>query len=102
MTPERMIDAARILGGLGYGKMANELTRLADPYRWRPIAELHEDYGPCVLINIADPGGLEIGSNLNTDYNESLWTHFSQIVPLSNEEAERLKAAAQEPARDGR
>ena len=71
--------------------IAAELTKLADRYRWRPIAELHEDYGSCVLMNIDDPGYMEIGSNLNTDYDESQWTHFSQIVPLTTEEAERMK-----------
>lgn len=70
-----------------------ELTKFADRYRWRPIAELHEDYGPCVLMHIDDPGLLEIGSNLNLDYDESRWTHFSQIVPLTQEEADVMKEA---------
>jgi len=59
-------------------------------YRWRPIEELHEDFGPCVLINIEDPGYLEIGSNVNIDYDESLWTHFTKITPLLTEEAEKM------------
>lgn len=90
MTPERMRDAANILGELGNGKMANELEALADRYRWRPISEMHEDYGPCVLINIYDPGDLEIGNNLCLDWDESRWTHFSQLVPLTQEQAQKM------------
>lgn len=70
---------------------AKLLSALDQRYRWRPIAELHEDYGPVVLMDIHDPGSLQIGSNLETDFDESDWTHFSQIAPLSHEEAERLK-----------
>lgn len=69
-----------------------DLSAALDRYRWRPIAELHEDYGDCVLINIKDPGYIKTGSNLDVDFDASLWTHFSQITPLSQEEYERLKA----------
>jgi hypothetical protein len=68
-------------------KLREELDR----YQWRPISEIHEDYGPCVLIHIVDdPGYLEIGSNLNIDFDESAWTHFAQVPKLSTDEAERL------------
>lgn len=90
MTPQRIRDAAQILGEIGNGKMANELSRLAECYRWRLIEEIHEDYGSCVLINIADPGYMEIGNNLDLDWDESKWTHFSQLVPLGQDEYERL------------
>lgn len=59
-------------------------------FRWRPISEIHEDLGTCVLININDPGDIGIGSNLNTDWDESRWTHFHQIAPLTNEQAEAM------------
>lgn len=75
---------------------AKLLGALDQRYRWRPIAEIHEDYGPVVLMDIHDPGSLQIGSNLETDFNESDWTHFSQIALLSHEEAERL--ASEVPA----
>lgn len=92
MTRERMLDAAQLLGEFGNGKMANELMRLANRYCWRPIRELHEDYGPCVIMNIEDPGYLEVASANDCEFDESRWTHFSQIVPLGCEEAERMKA----------
>lgn len=96
MTPQRMIDAAQILGELGNGKMANELRRFAYRHRWRQISELHEDYGMCVLMNIDDLGYFGIGSNTNIDYNESLWTHFAPILELGQEEYERLRAEVSE------
>jgi len=66
---------------------------LVERYQWKPISELHEDYGDCVLINIkTDTGHLAIGSNLDIGFDESKWTHFSRIVPLGQEEYERLKA----------
>lgn len=61
-------------------------------YRWRPIREIHEDYGPCVAIDINDPGYQEIVSNLYKDYDETQWTHFAQLPELTNTEAERLIA----------
>ncbi len=70
--------------------LAKECVRLRARYRWRPIEEIHEDYSLCVLIDIHDPGGAEVGSNLDTDYDESQWTHFAQLPELTNDEAERL------------
>lgn len=98
MTPQRIRDAAQILGQVGNGKMANELDRLAKRYCWRPIAELHEDYGQCVLMHIDDPGHMEVGSNLDVDFDASLWTHFAQIVPLGQEEYGRLREAMKSEA----
>lgn len=72
--------------------MANELTRLADRYQWKPIAEIHEDFGECILMNIEDPGNMALGNNLSLGYDESLWTHFTQITPLGQEEADRMKS----------
>ena len=45
---------------------------------WRPITEIHEDYGTCILLNRAD-GSVELGSNLDSGFNESEWTHFALI-----------------------
>lgn len=72
----------------------SDTRRLTERYRWRPISELHEDFGPCVLMDYIDPGYLEIGSNMDTDFNASDWTHFSQIVPLSHEDHEQMCADA--------
>ena len=69
-----------------------EIDRLTDYQRWRPIAELHEDFGSCVLININDPSYMAIGSNLDMSFEPSLWTHFSRIAPLSDEDHARLCA----------
>lgn len=66
-------------------------NQLADRYRWRPISELHEDYGDCVLVNVADCGYMEIGSNLNLDFDESKWTHFTRFTPIGQAEYERMR-----------
>lgn len=59
---------------------------------FRPIREIHEDYGLCILMHINDPGHLKLGSNLDLDFDESQWTHFAEVPKLTYEEAERLKA----------
>lgn len=64
--------------------------------RWRPISEMHEDYGQCVLMNLADPGGLELGNNLDLDWDETQWTHFAQVPRLTTKDAERM--ALERPA----
>lgn len=61
-------------------------------YRWRPISEIHEDLGEVVMINIHNPGNMELGSSLDHEFCETDWTHFSQIAPLSQEEATDLRA----------
>jgi hypothetical protein len=62
-------------------------------YRWRPIAEIHEDYGPCVLMDIDDPGSLEIGSVNDLDFDDSNWTHFTEVPKLTYDEATLLRDA---------
>jgi len=69
--------------------MQRERT-LAD-YQWKPIASIHEDYGPCVLVNLLeDPGYLEIGSSIDVGFDESRWTHFVPVPTLLTVDAERL------------
>lgn len=63
-------------------------------YTWRPIAEIHEDYGLCVLMNINDPGDMKVGNNLDLDFDPIRYTHFTQIAPLGQEEYERLEQAS--------
>lgn len=65
---------------------------------WRPISELHEDYGNCVLIDIEDPGHMKLGSNLDIDFDESEWTHFARIPALTTTEAERMLAEVRSTA----
>jgi len=84
---------ARIRESLRAEQAEKECDEMWKRYHWRPIGEIHEDYGPCVLINLKDPGYQEMGSNLDTDFDESLWTHFTQITPLTHEEARELLAA---------
>jgi hypothetical protein len=65
-------------------------------YRWRRISEIHEDYGPCNVINlINDPGLVEVHSSNETDFDESEWTHFTKITPLKTEDADRMKIEAE-------
>lgn len=71
--------------------MAVALDLALERYRWRPITEMHEDFGPCVLINI-NHRSIDLGNNLSPWYDESDWTHFTQITPLTTEQAEKLKA----------
>ena len=73
-------------------------------HEWRPISEIHEDFGSCVLMQIDDPGHVAIGSNLDLDWDESKWTHFAPVPHLTTEQAESLKAAMRAPGagRSGR
>lgn len=61
-------------------------------YHWRPIAEIHEDFGPCVVIDINDPGCFSLEWVTDLDFDEDDWTHFAVSPRLTNEDAERLKA----------
>ena len=70
------------------------------PCLWRPIAEIHEDFGPCVLMHIDDPGFLEVGSNLDSDFDETLWTHFAPVPKLTYDQAVALKQAMKKPEAD--
>ncbi len=59
--------------------------------RWRPISEMHEDHGPCVVMDIEDPGRLEMGHVCDVERDWEEWaTHFAPILPLTNEEADAL------------
>ena len=60
------------------------LNAMHERYRWRPIAELHEDFGPCVGININDPGYLVIVHANDCEPDEAV-THFTRFAPLSYE-----------------
>ena len=62
----------------------NEYTRLFNYHKWYPISELHEDFGPCVLLNINDPTCMQIKSNLDLDFIESEWTHFCRIPLIAS------------------
>lgn len=78
-------------------KFRNSEDGMREQLRWRPIEFMHEDYGACVLMHKDDPGYMEIGSNLNNDYDETLWTHFVP-VPWLTEEMVRTRAVLEETA----
>lgn len=110
MTPDRLREIGEWITGeylrnndSSVAQLLVELfdaqAALCERYRWRPITELHEDYGDCVLINVADCGDIEIGSNLDSDFDISRWTHFSQIAPLSGDDYDRMVVDALEPPR---
>ena len=84
--PLRREDCVRLLAAV---------KELRDIHRWRPISELHEDYGQCVLINIADPGHVVMGNNLDAWFDETDWTHFARITPLSIETERELMGMSQ-------
>lgn len=67
-------------------------TDAINRYRWRPIADIHEDYGECILLDINDPGGPEIGNNCSLWFDEEDWTHFAQLPELTNEMADEMIA----------
>jgi hypothetical protein len=75
---------------------AQEIERLRgllDRTRWRPISEMHEDFGPCVLAHFDDPGLLEIGGNLSDGFDASEWTFFVPVPSLTQEEGLNLAKA---------
>lgn len=69
------------------------LQRLRELHRWRPIAELHEDFGDVIVINVNDGEyNAELAHVCNRGFDASLWTHFSRITPLSTEQVESMRA----------
>ena len=72
-------------------EVEGKLAALQQSYRWRPIAEIHEDHGACVVLRVDDPGSLAVMSCLDENFDSDDWTHFAEVPKLTNEEAERLK-----------
>lgn len=81
-----------------------EALDLLNRYRWRSIAEMHEDHGPCVVMHIENPGYMTVEHIQDTDYgfDPACWTHFTQITPLSGEEGNKLLADYQRAAGRGK
>jgi hypothetical protein len=72
-------------------EVARELVNaMYERYRWRPISELHEDFGPCVGININDPGHVVIVHACDTEP-DVLVTHFTRFAPLSCEQVDKMR-----------
>ena len=61
---------------------------------WRPISKAHEDYGPLILIDMADPGNYDVAHVCDLDWNEKAkgMTHFAQFPALTQEMVEVLNA----------
>lgn len=91
MTPERQAQLDR--WRLSPGEMLAEIERLEEVLlwcKWRPIAEIHEDYGQVILVNIDDPAYMEIGGNLDHDFDAGQWTHFVPVPSIGQEEYGRM------------
>ena len=71
------------------------LAELLDRLRWRPIAEMREEHGECVVININDPGHMMLSAVTDSVHAELAlgygWTHY-QRISLGAGEAELLMA----------
>ncbi len=71
-------------------------------YEWRAISDIHEDYGPCVVINLIEDGCYqEIHHVCDLDFNIDDWTHFAEVPKLTTERAEQLIAEMGKEVRDG-
>lgn len=66
-----------------------EVRRLS-ACQWRPIAEIHEDYGQCVLLNLAS-AYMELGNNLDLDFESMGWTHFAPVPRLTHDDVAKLR-----------
>lgn len=73
--------------------LQKRVEELEGANRWRPIAEIHEDYGPCVVIDIRDPGNLAVAEVCDDEWVLADWTHFAPIPSLTHEEAAEMLAA---------
>lgn len=93
-------EAVRLAMADRAAALANSSAALEvlEQYEWRPISEIHEDYGTCVLINLTEAGCMELGSNLDKEFREQDWTHFAQAPKLTIEQADELRAAMESRA----
>ena len=73
------------------GRLKAKIAKLGE-CAWRPISEIHEDHGPCVVMDISAAGYREITHVCSLDFDESRWTHFAPIPSMTHEDAERLIA----------
>lgn len=73
------------------------LELVLDRLRWRPIAEMRQDDGHCLVVNIGDPCRFWLASRYDADYIGNrvayCWTHF-QRIHLGNGEAKLLLSEA--------
>lgn len=104
MTPQRIREAAQILGELGNGKMANELESLADQMAqsrdWQPIATapnnidpllIYENGAMAVAVRIADGPIYSDGQTKGVydDVLEWLPTHWMELPDPPKEPSAR-------------
>lgn len=60
--------------------------------RWKPIAEIHEDFCPCIIWNVGVPEDFQLISNID-DWDElateaegyDLYTHFLSLTAVFHE-----------------
>ena len=62
------------------------LSLVIERCRWRPVSELHEDFGPCVGTDVRDPGYIVIVHACDIDPDTRV-THFTRFIPLTAGEA---------------
>ncbi len=80
----------------GWGAMGDYrvLAHILDRLRWRPIAEMTESDGNCLVIDIDNPGTIELVHVCDLDFSATPelygFTHF-QRISLGALEAELLK-----------
>lgn len=72
------------------GDKTKSMLLSPEHYQWRPIDEINEDYGTCVLINLFNDDGYTLGHVCDSNFNESDWTHFTRFTPLTIDEYDRL------------
>lgn len=88
---EAELQAREIQAVLENSDLAACVKTLEDAMAWRLISEIHEDYGPCVCINlIRDQCYVEVHWCTEVEFNESDWTHFARVPQLLTENADRL------------
>lgn len=76
---------------------AQRIEKLEARARWRPISEMHEDFGECILVNVLkDTGYMEFGNNLSLNWDAAKWTHFAQVPLLGQNEYERMRDEAED------
>ena len=70
--------------------------------KWRPITEVHEEFGPVVVIDANDPGGVTVQwpGEIALDDDGTRWTHFAELPLLTNEMgAAMMESLYERPAR---
>jgi hypothetical protein len=79
-----------------YTKLVDAIVALQEAkskWSWRPIYEMHEGHGDCVVVDLRTPefSGFQIKSRLDLDFREAEWTHFAELPKLTSKFVEKFK-----------